>query len=154
MHPSLRIFCNRGTSGIDGSTSTAIGAALVDKHPTVLISGDLSFLYDSNGLWNNYVRPDFRIILINNHGGGIFRILPGRRDDENFETYFETVQDLDIGKLCQFYGVAHSMVASEAALAESLSTFYKPSKTAKLLEIQTPRLENNKILLAYFDFLS
>jgi len=154
MHPSLRIFCNRGTSGIDGSTSTAIGAALVDKHPTVLISGDLSFLYDSNGLWNNYVRPDFRIILINNHGGGIFRILPGRRDDENFETYFETVQDLDIGKLCQFYGIAHSMVASEATLAESLSTFYKPSKTAKLLEIQTPRLENNKILLAYFDFLS
>jgi 2-succinyl-5-enolpyruvyl-6-hydroxy-3-cyclohexene-1-carboxylate synthase len=154
MNPSLRIFCNRGTSGIDGSTSTAIGAALVDKHPTVLISGDLSFIYDSNGLWNNYVRPDFRIILINNHGGGIFRILPGRRDDENFETYFETVQDLDIAKLCQFYGIAHSTVASEAALTESFSTFYKPSKTAKLLEIQTPRLENNKILLAYFDFLS
>ncbi|MEC8830253.1 MAG: 2-succinyl-5-enolpyruvyl-6-hydroxy-3-cyclohexene-1-carboxylic-acid synthase, partial [Bacteroidota bacterium] len=73
---SISLYCNRGTSGIDGSTSTAVGAAVVSKLPTLLITGDLSFFYDSNGLWNNYVPNDFKIIVINNDGGGIFRILP------------------------------------------------------------------------------
>ena len=54
QNPSSNFNCNRGTSGIDGSTSTAIGASIGSKSPTLLISGDLSFLYDSNGLWNNY----------------------------------------------------------------------------------------------------
>src|SRR5680860_1888307 len=85
-----RQFCNRGTSGIDGCTSTAVGSSIYAENPTLLISGDLSFFYDSNGLWNNYVRPDFRIILINNNGGGIFRILPGKEDTENFQRFFET----------------------------------------------------------------
>src|SRR5690606_27679905 len=73
LEPSIRVFCNRGTSGIDGSTSTAIGASIYDSNPTLLLTGDLSFLYDSNGLWNNYIKPNFRIIVINNDGGGIFR---------------------------------------------------------------------------------
>ncbi len=54
------IFCNRGTSGIDGSTATAIGAALINKRPTVLITGDLSFFYDINGLWNNYIQKTLK----------------------------------------------------------------------------------------------
>ena len=64
------VFCNRGTSGIDGSTATAVGAAQISKTPTLLITGDLSFFYDLNGLWNNYIPNDFRILLINNSGGG------------------------------------------------------------------------------------
>jgi len=154
LHPSLQVFCNRGTSGIDGSTSTAIGASLFADHPTLFVSGDLSFLYDSNGLWNNYIRPDFRIIVINNHGGGIFRILPGHQDTDNFETFFETPQDLDLLKLCQLYGLEHSRVESEQELTAALATFYDASETAKLLEVQTPRLLNNKILLDYFEYLS
>lgn len=154
MHKSLRVFCNRGTSGIDGSTSTAIGASVFDKYPTLLISGDLSFLYDSNGLWNSYIRPDFRIIIINNQGGGIFRILPGHQDTESFETFFETPQDLDLVKLCEFYRLEHIRVENEMELTAAMETFYDPSGTAKLLEVQTPRLVNNKILLDYFDYLS
>ncbi len=154
MHPSLRVFCNRGTSGIDGSTSTAIGASVFDKYPTLLISGDLSFLYDSNGLWNSYIRPDFRIIIINNQGGGIFRILPGHQDTESFETFFETPQDLDLLKLCEFYHLEHSRVKNEIELTAAMESFYNPSETAKLLEVRTPRLANNKILLDYFDYLS
>src|SRR5690606_8749586 len=72
-----KLFCNRGTSGIDGSVSTAVGAAVISEDPTLLICGDLSFIYDSNGLWNNYIPKNFRIIILNNSGGGIFRILPG-----------------------------------------------------------------------------
>src|SRR5690606_12546047 len=63
--PSVQVFCNRGTSGIDGSTSTAVGAAYISKLPTVFLTGDLSFFYDSNGLWNNYIPQNFKIIVIN-----------------------------------------------------------------------------------------
>src|SRR5690606_34360456 len=94
INPTLKVFCNRGTSGIDGSTSTAVGAALVSKEPTLLITGDLGFFYDSNALWNNYIKNDFRIIVVNNRGGGIFRILPGNKDSKNFDTYFETIHNL------------------------------------------------------------
>ena len=69
------VFCNRGTSGIDGSTSTAVGAAFASKNQTVFISGDLSFFYDSNALWNTNIPANFRIIVINNSGGGIFKII-------------------------------------------------------------------------------
>ncbi len=92
LPPLKGVFCNRGTSGIDGSTSTAMGAAWVNDAPTVFITGDLSFFYDANGLWHNYLKPTTRIIVINNSGGGIFRILPGEKDTPTYDTYFETVQ--------------------------------------------------------------
>ncbi|MCB0447171.1 MAG: 2-succinyl-5-enolpyruvyl-6-hydroxy-3-cyclohexene-1-carboxylate synthase, partial [Gelidibacter sp.] len=65
---SIEVFCNRGTSGIDGCTSTAIGCAVSSKKQTVFITGDLSFFYDSNALWNNYIPNNFRIIIVNNQG--------------------------------------------------------------------------------------
>ncbi len=154
LNPSLKVFCNRGTSGIDGSTSTAIGGAMYHEEPTVLITGDLSFFYDSNGLWNKYIRPDFRIILINNQGGGIFRILPGKEDAENFETFFETTHDLNAQNLCQMYGIGYQAAEDQESLKNSCRTFYKDSKIPQLLEISTPRLLNDKILLGYFDFIS
>ena len=86
---SVEVFCNRGTSGIDGSTSTAIGAAFASSKQTVFITGDLSFFYDSNGLWNDHIPPNFRIVLINNSGGGIFKIIPGP-STTNATKYFET----------------------------------------------------------------
>ena len=151
---SLSVFCNRGTSGIDGSTSTAIGSSIHSANPTLLITGDLSFLYDSNGLWNSYIRNDFRIIVINNGGGGIFRILPGKEDSQNFETFFETVQNLDLQSLCSLYNIDHLVAEDKNTLNTILSTFYMPSKSPVLLEVKTPRLLNDKILLSYFDFIS
>lgn len=154
MHPSNSVFCNRGTSGIEGSTSTAVGAALNSSTPVILISGDLSFLYDKNGLWNNYLRPDMRFIVLNNQGGGIFRILPGKEDNEVFETYFETVQDVSLSGLCHFYGLEHRSVASREDLSTGLKGFFDPSKKPRLLEIVTPRKLNDEVLLGYFDFLT
>ncbi len=151
---SVKVFCNRGTSGIDGSTSTAIGASLIEKSPTLLITGDLSFFYDSNALWNDYMRSDFRIIVINNSGGGIFRILPGVSNTENFERYFETTHKMNASYLCEMYHLDYSSATDEEQLLEELKTFYAPSERPKLLEIATPRLLNNKILLSYFDFIS
>jgi 2-succinyl-5-enolpyruvyl-6-hydroxy-3-cyclohexene-1-carboxylate synthase len=154
IDPSVTVFCNRGTSGIDGSTSTAIGASIYNLEPTLLITGDLSFLYDSNGLWNKNIRSDFRIIVFNNDGGGIFRILPGQEDTETFETFFETTHTVDIAKLCSAFDILHEKVDNEEILEKALINFYKSSKNPKLLEIKTPRLINNKILLSYFDFIS
>ncbi len=154
MDASLKVFCNRGTSGIDGSTSTAIGASIHAKEPTLLITGDLSFFYDSNGLWNAHIRPDFRIILINNSGGGIFRILPGKEDTEEFSTFFETHHDFTAEHLAKMYGFDHVKAKNEDELTEGLRKFYATSLKPKILEICTPRLVNNKILLGYFDFIS
>ncbi|PKB00291.1 2-succinyl-5-enolpyruvyl-6-hydroxy-3-cyclohexene-1-carboxylate synthase [Flavobacteriaceae bacterium MAR_2009_75] len=154
MHSSNRIFCNRGTSGIDGSTSTAVGAAFYDKAPTVLITGDLSFFYDSNGLWNQYIRPDFRIVVINNNGGGIFRILPGKEETDNFDRYFETSHHLSCKQISKQFGFDYSIASDEKNLKQCLKDFYMPSNSPKILEVVTPRLLNDKILLGYFDFIS
>jgi len=154
LEESLRIFCNRGTSGIDGSTSTAVGAAFYESSPTVLITGDMSFYYDSNGLWNNYLNKNFKIILINNSGGGIFRILPGNDNSKKFETFFETVQEQNALHLCQQFGIAYSRVTTEKELTEALSDLFITATGPQLLEVVTPRKVNDKILRTYFDFIS
>lgn len=149
---SLRIFCNRGTSGIDGCTSTAIGAAYAVKENTLFISGDISFVYDSNALWNNYIPNNFRIIVINNGGGGIFRFIPGPKQSGSLN-YFETPHNLTAEHLCNMYHFEYNTAKNEAELQQQLSDFYEDSSLPKLLEIFTPRLENDHILKAYFNNL-
>ena len=151
VNPSLKIFCNRGTSGIDGSTSTAIGASIVNKEQTVFITGDLSFFYDSNALWNNYIPSSFRIILINNGGGGIFRILPGHKNTENFDTYFETKHELNAKHLCDMFGLEYYRASSIEEIDNITPSFYKAGSTPRLLEIFTPREVNDDVLLTYFE---
>ncbi len=154
IEPSLNVFCNRGTSGIDGSTSTAIGAAVGSGLPTVLVSGDLSFFYDSNALWNNYIPDNFRIIVVNNSGGGIFRILPGAKEADKFEEYFETSHNLNASKLCEMYEVEYHSARNEGELFSNLKEFFNDSHRPKLLEIFTPSEVNDKILRDYFQYIS
>lgn len=151
---SIEVFCNRGTSGIDGSSSTAIGAAVASKKETVLITGDISFLYDSNALWNNYTPKDFKIIVINNGGGGIFRILPGHNETPVFNTYFETTHHLTAEHLAKMYGFGYQAALNEADLKSELKTFMQNGEQPKILEVFTPMLENDKILLQYFKELT
>jgi 2-succinyl-5-enolpyruvyl-6-hydroxy-3-cyclohexene-1-carboxylate synthase len=151
---SIEVYCNRGTSGIDGSTSTAIGAAVVNKRQTILVTGDISFLYDSNALWNNYIPENFKIILINNGGGGIFRILPGHEESTVFNTFFETSHSLTAEYLAKMYGFEYSIASCEKTLEECLKVFYSQDKKPSILEIVTPEKENDKVLLQYFKELS
>jgi 2-succinyl-5-enolpyruvyl-6-hydroxy-3-cyclohexene-1-carboxylate synthase len=153
INPSLTVFCNRGTSGIDGSTSTAIGAACVSQQPTVFITGDLSFFYDSNALWNNYIPLNFRIIIVNNRGGGIFRILPGNKNSENFSTFFETNHLLNAEPISKLFDLEYTSASSKEELDTALVDFYKQSSRPKILEIFTPSSKNDQILLSYFDFI-
>ena len=153
LNKTIDVFCNRGTSGIDGSTSTAIGASLVSKKQTILITGDLSFFYDSNALWNAYIPSSFRIILINNNGGGIFRILPGHEETETFNTYFETTHNLTAKQLCEMYNLKYENATSTEEIQHSLETFFDEADAPKLLEIFTPRIINDKVLKGYFKHL-
>ncbi len=148
-NPTLKIFCNRGTSGIDGSTSTAIGTAHIIKGQTVFITGDISFFYDSNALWNKYIKNDFRIILINNGGGGIFKILP-EPSKTNVLDYFETQHHLTAKHLCVMYQFQYISAANDEELQQQLKTFFNKGKNPKLLEIFTPNELNDKVLKSYF----
>lgn len=150
IEKSIEVFSNRGTSGIDGSTSTAIGAAVASKKPNVFIAGDIGFLYDSNALWNNYIPKNFKIILINNGGGGIFRILPGHDETSVFNTFFETSHCLTAEHLCKMYGLNYLTASTETTLEESLKTMFSNDEKPTLLEVFTPTLENDKVLLQYF----
>ena len=138
INKNIEIYCNRGTSGIDGCTSTAVGAAVASEKPTVFITGDLSFLYDSNALWNNYIPDNFKIIVINNGGGGIFRILPGDKNTDKFNTYFETKHQLNASKLAAMYGLEYTSVKNKNELNCTLQEFFKVS---------------DKVLLDYFRFI-
>ncbi|NNC69985.1 MAG: 2-succinyl-5-enolpyruvyl-6-hydroxy-3-cyclohexene-1-carboxylic-acid synthase [Flavobacteriaceae bacterium] len=152
LKSSLSVFCNRGTSGIDGSTSTAIGASQPTDKQTIFITGDISFFYDSNALWNDYIKNDFRIIVINNSGGGIFRILPGPQST-NALNYFESPHDLNASHLCTMYGFDYECAVNMPDLNSKLSDFFTLSDQPKLLEIFTPREENDKVLKNYFNYL-
>lgn len=154
MHPSWTVYCNRGTAGIDGSMSTAIGACIHHPTPTLLITGDLSFFYDSNALWNNYIRDDFRIVLINNGGGGIFKLLPGIEKTKEYTTFFETQHQLTAGHLANMYGFAYQHATNAEQLQQGLQSFYEPSNRPKILEIATPPHINPKVFAEYFTFLS
>jgi len=152
VEKEVQTFCNRGTSGIDGSTSTAVGASLASDKQTVFITGDISFFYDSNALWNNYIKSNFRVILINNSGGGIFRIIPGPKSSESAE-YFETTHKLKAGNLCDMFGFEYVSAESEMELKQALKGFYSKSNKPRLLEIFTPKNENDIVLKKYFNYL-
>jgi 2-succinyl-5-enolpyruvyl-6-hydroxy-3-cyclohexene-1-carboxylate synthase len=153
LDTTVDVFCNRGTSGIDGSTSTAIGASVVNNKATIFITGDISFLYDSNALWNNYIPTTFKIILLNNGGGGIFRILPGHQETKTFTTYFETSHHLNASHLAKMYDLDYYSASDENTLTTSFTSFLNSNQKPTILEIFTPEKSNDSILLDFFKAL-
>lgn len=151
---SIEVFCNRGTSGIDGSTSTAIGAAVGNQKQAIFVTGDISFLYDSNALWNSYIPKNFKIILINNGGGGIFRILPGHQEKPVFNTYFETSHQLTAEHLAKMYNLNYFTAKDIQSLENGIASLYNSNDAPAILEIFTPTLQNDLILKHYFKYLN
>lgn len=152
-NPSNPVFCNRGTSGIDGSTSTAIGACLASGQDTVLITGDISFLYDSNALWNVNMPKNFRIILINNGGGNIFKFIPGPSETDVVEDYFVTKHHHTGEHLAKMFDFDYQVVNNLTDLENSFGDFYAESNRPKILEIDTRNATNDTILRGYFSSL-
>jgi 2-succinyl-5-enolpyruvyl-6-hydroxy-3-cyclohexene-1-carboxylate synthase len=139
----LRVYANRGVSGIDGFLSTAQGIAIGGDHagPTVALCGDLSLLHDINGLMPGpAARPDVTYVVINNDGGGIFSLLPqgSSVEPDAFERLFGTPHGMSLERVAAAYGVPHTLVTTAAELAEALSTY----PGLRIVEVQTHRIEN------------
>ena len=156
-NPTHAIYCNRGTSGIEGSMSTAIGAAIsaqeTQSRATVFITGDLSFFYDINALWQKYTPNSLRIIIVNNNGGGIFRILPGAKQIKPFETFLETTHSRNASLMASEFGFEYFDAHNLNALKSILESFFNPSSAPRILEVFTPSTLNDQVLNEYFDHL-
>ncbi len=146
-------FSNRGTSGIDGCTSTAIGAAFATNKPMLFVTGDLSFLYDSNALWNNYITNKVRIIVMNNGGGNIFKFIPGPSATNVLEKHFEHKHHLKMDLLAKMHGFSYLNTCNETELHQTLISFFDESEKPKILEIDTKLANNAQILQQYFKAL-
>ena len=139
MPNNLRImpYFNRGANGIDGTLSTALGVAHGNQ-PTILLTGDLALLHDTNGF---LIKPKFQgsltIILINNNGGGIFETLPISQFDPPFEDFFATPQNIDFSKLCQTYNVRYYCIKNWLELIKYIQIL--PPGGIQVLEILTDR---------------
>jgi 2-succinyl-5-enolpyruvyl-6-hydroxy-3-cyclohexene-1-carboxylate synthase len=148
-HQAVRVWANRGTSGIDGCLSTAVGAALRTAAIVTLLIGDVAFFYDRNALWQNSLPSNLRVVLLNNASGHIFRIIDGPSQQPELETFFETPHHLTAERTCADFGVAYEQVADSATLATALTTFFAPSDQPKLLEITTDKYVNAEAFRSY-----
>jgi 2-succinyl-5-enolpyruvyl-6-hydroxy-3-cyclohexene-1-carboxylate synthase len=148
-------WSNRGTSGIDGSVSTAAGAAAASNVPVVLITGDIGFFYDSNALWNSGLSYNLRIILINNGGGNIFRVIPGPDRYEELEHFIETRHQHTAEGIAKTFGLDYSTANSADELKPALNhLFRKQHQKAVILEIFTPNKQSAEVLKDYFKYIS
>ena len=146
----LTYICNRGTSGIDGCLSTAAGYAFSSKQNTVLLTGDLSFIYDSNGMWNNYIGDNFKIIVLNNNGGNIFRFIGDPTLMASCEEFFTTPHAVKIKSLVEAYGLKYMACDKEEELTESLENLFNAEK-ATVLEVFTDAGLNAENYKGYFE---
>jgi 2-succinyl-5-enolpyruvyl-6-hydroxy-3-cyclohexene-1-carboxylate synthase len=134
---NLRLHTNRGVAGIDGCTSTAVGHALSIRNRVTLVTGDVAFLYDINGLATVQKLPDnLRIIVINNGGGGIFRWLEGPDQVGLLESHFETKPKTNIKTAASFCGLDYFCGVDSESTQQGLIDLEKNIGTA-ILEIVT-----------------
>ena len=148
-----QIYCNRGTSGIDGCTSTAMGYAMMNENPVILITGELSFMYDINGLWNQYIPPYTRIIVVNNGEGNIFRIIPGPSNTNAVDEFIATKHHKNVENLAKHFGFSYFKVEEEETFLRVLDNFFKADEKPKILEIDTSEIQNADVLKNYFNAL-
>ena len=145
----IEYYGNRGTSGIDGCTSTAAGMTSVTDKTVTLISGDIAFLYDINGLWNDQKRDNLKIILINNGGGNIFKIIDGPSSSAALETVFETKHRRNAEHLAKHFGLNYLTANDAGELASSLKSLNEANQCT-LLEVFTQDIANEQILKSSF----
>ncbi len=143
--PSVDVYANRGTSGIDGSNSTSMGMAILSEKPVVLITGDMAFFYDRNAFWHNIVTTNLFIIILNNHAGGIFGVIDGPAGQPELEEYFETNQKLTAKYLAREYNLEYYHAASKEELEKHLSQFFIPGNGPGILEITTDLTYNKSV---------
>ena len=148
-HKNISYYANRGVSGIDGSSSTAVGAASVSPIENILITGDLSFIYDQNAFWSSLLPSNLKIIVVNNEGGGIFNIISGPKKTPYKKDNFETPHELSLEKIAGTFKINYQKATNEKELNISLNKILN-SKKMEILECFTGNVKNENILNDYF----
>lgn len=150
----LSINSNRGVSGIDGVLSTAVGASIAQPEKLcVCISGDVAALYDSNALMNKYLKPNFKLIIINNQGGNIFKIIPGPDKLDELDDFFTTKHNYHFEHLAKMYGCKYFRSSDDEQLKSTLKAFMVEEEESAILEIITSGEESANTLRDYLKFL-
>ena len=137
---AIHVFCNRGTSGIEGSLSTAVGYAATSNRQTYLLIGDLSFFYDMNGLWNRQLSNRLHIFLINNGCGKIFHTLPGLNRSEALNDYIAATHHTTAKGWAESLGITYLSASDPVELEKQMPAFTNDNNTRPIL------LELNKEL--------
>lgn len=143
-------YSNRGVSGIEGCTSTAIGMALVYDRLTCLITGDMSFAYDIGGVASSVAPPSMRIIVLDNGGGDIFRFIKATKDLEIRERYLCVQREIPVEGIADSFGWGYFYADSEASLRAALDEFFFESPAPLILHLDTRKVENNAEILSDF----
>ena len=140
----IHVYSNRGASGIDGCTSTAVGHALINEAPNFLITGDMAFFYDRNAFWHKYPLHNLHVLVLNNHGGIIFNMIDGPGNVPELHEFFVTEQKLTAQHLCGEYGFEYLPVDSPKKIKNSLKEFFVFDNTTKILEFESKQEENKE----------
>lgn len=152
LPPEVEVLSNRGTNGIEGSLSTALGYATVSDKLNFILIGDLSFFYDMNALWNTNYGCNIRILLLNNEGGEIFHALPGLTLHENARRFVTGTHHASGKAWAEDRGFEYLCTHDEEELQTALETFMQPSVTHRpmLLEVFTDKNQDIELLKAYY----
>lgn len=130
------VYCNRGVNGIEGSLSTAAGCSLVTDDPVFCVIGDLSFFYDQNALWNQNLRGNFRILLLNNGKGGIFDMLPGLEKSPARDKYVAAAHHTTAEGICQQNNIHYLCAEDKEQMQQDIDWLITAeSKRPLLLEV-------------------
>ncbi|MEZ4903382.1 MAG: thiamine pyrophosphate-binding protein [Spirosomataceae bacterium] len=149
LNQPAKVFANRGTSGIDGCTSTAVGAALMTDKLVFILTGDVAFFYDRNALWHPHIPSNLRIVLFNNSGGNIFRLIDGPAAQPELEQYFETRHQTNAQGMAREANMDYFSLTENADFALVWPHFIAQDGRAKLMEIFTDPVKNAEIFDAY-----
>lgn len=146
---NIQVFSNRGVSGIDGQTSTAAGAALETDRLTICLTGDLAFFYDSNAFWNAHVPNNFKVVMINNQGGGIFRFVKGPSETEELENFFEARHSTSAKYIAKCFKLNYFTAENLNDLKNHWASFLA-DKSCAIFELNTDGVYSGKVLNEYF----
>ena len=149
---SVEVCCNRGTSGIEGSLSTALGYAWASDKLNFVLIGDLSFFYDMNALWCNHLRGNLRIMLLNNGGGEIFQSLPGLKMEARTHRFVTALHQTKAEGWAQERGFDYTAVHTMEELDAALSDFMQADQQGnpKFMEVFTNKAEDVRLLKEYY----
>ena len=150
-HP---VWCNRGVNGIEGSLSTAAGFSVVSEERVYCVIGDLSFFYDQNALWNQNLRGNLRILLLNNGKGGIFHMLPGLEQSPARDRFVAAGHHTSAEGICRQNNVTYLKAANMEEMQQGIDTLFNiESDRPVLLEVFTDPAEDARVLKDYYQTL-